>query len=106
MRFKALTTITLALLATTTPAIVGAQKEKSPPPGGDIPAKFVPANASFDFDRREVDIPMRDGVTLHAVIVQRKGLTDAPILLQRTPFNAESVASRSSSPSGAMNLRA
>ena len=85
MRFKALTTITLALLATTTPAIVGAQKEKSPPPGGDIPAKFVPANSSFDFDRREVDIPMRDGVTLHAVIVQRKGLTDAPILLQRTP---------------------
>jgi putative CocE/NonD family hydrolase len=106
MRLKTLTTITLALLATAAPSIVGAQKEKSPPPGGDIPAKFVPANAGFDFDRREVDIPMRDGVTLHAVIVQRKGLTDAPILLQRTPYNAGSSTSRSSSPSGAMNLRA
>ncbi|RZL70635.1 MAG: hypothetical protein EOP66_16070, partial [Sphingomonas sp.] len=66
MRLKTLTTITLVLLTTSAPSVVGAQKEKSPPPGGDIPAKFVPANASFDFDRREVDIPMRDGVTLHA----------------------------------------
>jgi uncharacterized protein len=39
-----------------------------------------------DFARREVMIPMRDGVKLHTVIVYRKNASDSPILLSRTPY--------------------
>ncbi len=46
-----------------------------------------------NFVRRVVDIPMRDGVKLHTVIIFRKGLTDAPMLLTRTPYDAEAAAS-------------
>ncbi len=38
--------------------------------------------------RREVMIPMRDGVKLHTVILVPKGAKAAPILLTRTPYNA------------------
>ncbi|MDB5724386.1 MAG: CocE/NonD family hydrolase [Novosphingobium sp.] len=41
-----------------------------------------------DFIRREVMIPMRDGVKLYTVIVCRRGTKDAPILLSRTPYDA------------------
>lgn len=37
--------------------------------GSDIPKSFKAVEASFDYDRRSVDIPMRDGVKLHAVIM-------------------------------------
>ena len=39
------------------------------------------------FDRREITIPMRDGVLLHAVVLAPAGATALlPILLVRTPF--------------------
>jgi len=38
--------------------------------------------------RRDVMIPMRDGVKLHTVILVPKGARGAPILLTRTPYNA------------------
>jgi putative CocE/NonD family hydrolase len=60
-----------------------------PPPGSDIPAKFVRPDRDFDFEKRVVDIPMRDGVKLHTVIVVPKGAHGYPILLDRTPYNAE-----------------
>ena len=67
----------------------------------DIPAKFanptVVANA--DFTRREVEIAMRDGVTLHTVIVIPKGASRAPIILTRTPYHADKRAARNDSPS-------
>jgi len=43
-------------------------------------------------------IPMRDGVKLHTVIVVPKGAKNAPILLTRTPYNANSETSRAQSP--------
>lgn len=52
------------------------------------PEKIVPVTASFDYVKREVMIPMRDGVKLHTVIVSPKGAKNAPILLTRTPYNA------------------
>ncbi len=52
-------------------------------PGGDIPKSLAPVNA--DFDRREVMIPMRDGVKLYTVVLVPKGATSAPIVLTRTP---------------------
>jgi hypothetical protein len=42
------------------------------------------------FDRREVMIPMRDGVKLFAVIMTPRGATEPlPFLLTRTPYGAE-----------------
>ena len=55
----------------------------------DIPAKFVPSTNLFDYEKRVVEIPMRDGVTLHTVIAIPKGAHGFPILLDRTPYNAE-----------------
>jgi putative CocE/NonD family hydrolase len=50
-----------------------------------------------DFVRREVMVPMRDGVKLYTVIVFRKGTHDAPILLSRTPYNAAATTARNRS---------
>ena len=54
----------------------------------EMPAKIQPATGSFDYSRREVMIPMRDGVKLHTVILVPKGAKGAPILLTRTPYDA------------------
>src|SRR6202158_5137575 len=55
----------------------------------ETPAKFEPATQSFDYARCEVMIPMRDGVKLRSVILVPKGAKGAPILLTRTPYNAD-----------------
>ena len=47
-----------------------------------------------DFVRREVMIKMRDGRQLYTVVVHRKGVVDAPILLSRTPYNAAATTAR------------
>ena len=54
----------------------------------ETPDRFTPTNEGFDYVRREVMIPMRDGVKLHTVILVPKGANHAPILLTRTPYNA------------------
>ena len=51
----------------------------------ETPATFTPVTTSFDYVKRDVMIPMRDGVKLHTVIVLPKGAKGAPILLTRTP---------------------
>ncbi len=68
-------------------------------PGGDIPAKFTPPADSNDYIKREVMIPMRDGVKLYTVIVMPKNAVNAPIVLTRTPYNAAARAKRMDSPS-------
>ena len=60
----------------------------APAPPSEIPAQFAPHQAGFDFVRRDVMIPMRDGVKLKTVILVPKGAVDAPILLTRTPYGA------------------
>jgi len=55
----------------------------------EMPNKLVRSEESFDYVRRVVDIPMRDGVKLHTVILIPRGAARAPILLTRTPYNAE-----------------
>jgi predicted acyl esterase len=71
-----------------------AQPEPKPPATypalpSEIPAKFAPTNAGIDYTRRDVMIPMRDGVKLHTVILIPKGTRQAPILLTRTPYDAD-----------------
>jgi len=68
------------------------------PDTGDIPRHFTPPVANFDYLRREVMIPMRDGVKLFTVIMVPKGAKDAPILLTRTPYNADKRTRRNDSP--------
>src|SRR5439155_24816040 len=66
------------------------------PKGGDIPAHFTPPRGEFQYVRREVNIPMRDGVKLYAVLVIPKGAGAGkfPIMLDRTPYSADSGTSR------------
>jgi len=54
----------------------------------ETPTKFQRVTDSFDYVRRDAMIPMRDGVNLHTVILIPKGAKNAPILLTRTPYNA------------------
>ena len=50
-----------------------------------------------DYIRREVMVPMRDGTRLYTVIVMRKGTRGGPILLSRTPYDANGSTSRNRS---------
>ncbi|HEX8445262.1 MAG TPA: CocE/NonD family hydrolase [Sphingomonas sp.] len=87
---------TLSLL----PAVATAQTDarvqlvKPIPDGGDIPKTFVPVRTGYDHVKRTVMIPMRDGVKLHTVILIPKGVTRGPIMLDRTPYNADNMLSR------------
>ena len=68
-----------------------AQKKSYPDLPSETPASFQPVTDSFDYIRRDVMIPMRDGVRLHTVILVPRGASRAPILLTRTPYNATEV---------------
>ena len=70
----------------------------TPPSTPDMAPGFEFPTAQNDWVKRVVMIPMRDGVRLYTVIVQKKGAKDAPILLTRTPYNARKRAERMPSP--------
>jgi hypothetical protein len=63
----------------------------------ETPQKVEPTNTGFNYTRREVMIPMRDGVKLHTVILVPKGARNAPILLTRTPYNASGLTRNTNS---------
>ena len=84
MKSKLLATVLIAVLA---PTIVAAG------PYDERPAKLEISTAYRDYDRRVVDIPMRDGVKLHTVVMVPKGAQHAAMLLTRTPYNAEDMTS-------------
>jgi len=63
----------------------------------ESPAQVKPVTDTFDYTRREVMIPMRDGVKLHTVILIPKGAKNAPILLTRTPYNASDLTTHANS---------
>jgi putative CocE/NonD family hydrolase len=68
------------------------------------PAKLEEPRDVRDFDRRVVDIPMRDGVKLHTVILVPRGVHGSAMLLTRTPYNAEEQTSYGHSPHMAARL--
>src|SRR5262249_52301229 len=68
------------------------------PQQSDIPKTFNSPTSDFDYIRRDVMIPMRDGVKLHTVIAVPRGAKNAPILLTRTPYSASKRTSRNDSP--------
>ena len=77
--------------------------QNAPPPvtypalPSETPSKLEPATDSFDYVKRDVMIPMRDGVKLHTVIIVPKGAKGAPILLTRTPYDASKLTSHAES---------
>ena len=85
-------------------ARAGEEAEAAPPPPAsysalpsDTPARFEPATDGFDHVRRDLMIPVRDGVKLHTVILVPRGAKGAPILLTRTPYNATELTSHAPS---------
>src|SRR5947209_13522840 len=63
----------------------------------ETPAHLKVATATWDYERREVMIPMRDGVRLHTVILVPKGAKNAPILLTRTSYSQSDLTSHAAS---------
>ena len=63
----------------------------------ETPAQLQVPTDSFDYVKRDVMIPMRDGVKLHTVIIVPKGAKNAPILITRTPYDATSLTSHAAS---------
>ena len=92
-----------ALLIVMAPSSGWAQN--TPPPKypdypSETPPDFKPLTDSWDYARRDVMIPMRDGVKLHTVILVPKSATKAnraPILLTRTPYGATDLTTHAAS---------
>jgi putative CocE/NonD family hydrolase len=63
----------------------------------ETPAEYTPPNAGFNYVKRTVMIPMRDGTKLNTIIIVPKGAHDAPILLTRTPYDAASLVNHADS---------
>src|SRR5262245_57115656 len=97
MKFRGLilSAIGIAGIAIASP---GAQQQTAPLTP-DIPPHFDAPTTGYDYVKRDVMIPMRDGVKLHTVIVVPKGARNAPLLLTRTPYNASARAQRTRSAS-------
>ncbi|MGH8176503.1 MAG: CocE/NonD family hydrolase [Steroidobacter sp.] len=64
----------------------------------ETPESFTPVTDAFDYVRREAMIAMRDGVNLKTIILIPKGAANAPMLLTRTPYDANGRVSRFNSP--------
>jgi uncharacterized protein len=85
--------VALALLGISLPTIA----QNTPAYPSETPEHFQPSTTGFEYQRRDVMIPMRDGVKLHTVIVVPNGAKNAPILLTRTPYDATALTSHSQS---------
>jgi putative CocE/NonD family hydrolase len=68
-----------------------AQSPQYPDFPSETPDHLQPVQDTWDHVRREAMIPMRDGVKLHTVILVPKGAKKAPILLTRTPYDANAL---------------
>jgi putative CocE/NonD family hydrolase len=79
-------------------ALPAVSAQQTPPLTPDIPPKFTAPVEGYDYVKRDVMIPMRDGVRLYTAIVVPARARNAPILLTRTPYNAAARAQRNASP--------
>jgi uncharacterized protein len=72
-----------------TSATLIAQTPQYPAYPSETPASVNPPTDTFEYVRRVVMIPMRDGIKLYTVILLPRGAKGAPILLTRTPYSAD-----------------
>lgn len=70
--------------------VVAAAARAAPqePALNDVPDQFTPKVFAQSYSERVEMIPMRDGVKLKTLIFLPEGAKGAPLLLQRTPYNA------------------
>jgi putative CocE/NonD family hydrolase len=85
LRLLALGALCAALFLNTAQAQSHPQYPNYP---SETPDHFQPPTWGMDYERRDVMIPMRDGVRLHTVILVPKGAQHAGILMTRTPYDA------------------
>src|SRR6202521_4183765 len=93
-------TTTLAALFLTLSSGLGAEdapKPLYPQYPSETPTNFTPVTNSWEYDLRDLMIPMRDGVRLHTVILVPKGASHAGMLLPRTPYEAKTLTSHTHS---------
>ena len=88
-----------ALLLTVSSDVLAeaAPKALYPQYPSETPDKFTPVTDSYDYDLRDVMIPMRDGVKLHTIVIVPKGTAHAGMLLTRTPYDAKDLTSHTHS---------
>jgi hypothetical protein len=98
LRNSILLALLLAALLFTVRSSAQTMPQAAPPTlTSETPAQFAPVTASFEYSRRDVMIPMRDGVKLHTVILVPRGAKNAPILLTRTPYSATELTTHAQS---------
>ncbi|MFC0168437.1 CocE/NonD family hydrolase [Pseudoduganella danionis] len=84
---------------TASTVLASAARAQTAPMAPDVPASFEMRMPAADYVRREVMIPMRDGVRLHTVLLIPKAAQHAPMVLSRTPYSANGRSRRNDSPS-------
>ncbi len=89
--------LAFAAAAQTPPPATPAPAPKYPDYPSETPAKFKPTTTGHDYVRRIAEIPMRDGVKLHTVILVPKGARHEGILLTRTPYDADTLSNNTRS---------
>ena len=87
----------LTVVICTSPSLAQNAQSQYPDYPSETPANFQPNQTTWDYTRRVAMIPMRDGVKLHTVILVPKGASHAPILLTRTPYDADALTNHSPS---------
>jgi putative CocE/NonD family hydrolase len=90
MKLSRLNLLFLSIILST-PVLIAQTPPQYPNYPSETPAKFTSVQATWDYARSEVMVPMRDGVKLHTVILVPKGAKNAPILLTRTPYDASAL---------------
>src|SRR4051794_39078515 len=63
----------------------------------ETPAEFTPVTSSFNYIKRTVMVPMRDGTRLNTIIIVPRNAKNAPMLLTRTPYDASGLVSHADS---------
>ncbi|WP_426110786.1 CocE/NonD family hydrolase [Massilia sp. PWRC2] len=63
----------------------------------ETPAEFKPVTDSFNYIKRTLMVPMRDGTKLNTIVIIPRNAKGAPMLLTRTPYDANGLTSHADS---------
>jgi len=80
--------LALLLSAAVAMAAMAQDPPRVTPMTPDVVEKYESTLASAEFIRRDAMVPMRDGTKLYTTVVMKKGTSNAPILLSRSPYDA------------------
>jgi putative CocE/NonD family hydrolase len=83
------------VLPASTPGVAAVPQYPALP--SETPDEFKAPEGAFDYVKRSVMIPMRDGVKLNTVIIVPRKARNAPMLLTRTPYGAAEMTSHAES---------